>query len=142
MHINEHADTSQDFVLTTDNVNEWRVLIIDDVEDNITVLSTILEIHGVAVETADNCADGIEKMQIFRPNLLLLDLAMPEMDGWDMKQFVDSTPDFSHIPVIAVTAHQSREVKSHLEQTGFAGMIAKPFNVRTIIDDICDMLDA
>ncbi|GEM_PF-1116731 len=133
-------DMNQQLVMRQDNVNQWRVLIVDDVEDNVTVLSAILELNGATIEKASGGIEGMEKVLDFQPSLILLDLAMPDVDGWDMKRFLDATPNVSHVPVIAVTAHQSYNVRNQLKQDGFAGMIAKPFSVMTIIDEICDML--
>lgn len=131
----------QPFQLKPDNVSDWKVLIVDDIADNLSVLSTILEINGAQIATASNGIEGIEMMLRFQPNLILLDLAMPEMDGWEMKQIMDSMPAIAHMPVIAVSAFQSSEARIKARNAGFAGLIAKPFPVTKIVSEICRMLD-
>lgn len=144
MSVTAHSESSAhtSFQFRLDNIRDWKVLIVDDVTDNTTVLSTILKLKKAQVETASSGAEAIEKLASFRPNLLLLDLAMPDMDGWQVKKFLDNHSDFAHIPVIAVSAFQSSRVQEKLQQAGFAGLIAKPFAVAMIPDQICQIAQA
>jgi len=118
------------------NVKNWRVLIVDDVFDNIAIAKAVLEHGGASVETAINGDDGFRTMTSFAPNLILLDLSMPVMDGWVMHEKLRENPDTRSILVIALTAHAMEGDREKVLAAGFDGYISKPFSVRTIIDDI------
>ena len=73
--------------------SSWRVLLVDDEPDNIEVVAESLEFYGMMVQTADNGELGLEALKSFTPDLILLDLSMPVMDGWQMLRNLKANPE-------------------------------------------------
>lgn len=121
---------------------EWCVLVVDDVADNLSVVQAVLEFHGAEVHSAHNGIEGLQLVETLKPNLILLDLSMPGMDGWEMLQHLQENPLTASISVIALTANAMEGVKAKVVEAGFAGYIVKPFSVMTLIDDIKKMIQS
>lgn len=122
------------------DVSDWRVLIVDDVFDNISIAEAVLEFNGAEVQHAANGAIGLKMIEAFMPNLILLDLSMPEMNGWEMHEELRKSPDTAMIPVIALTAHAMQGDQEKVMKAGFDGYIAKPFSVTMLVADIQTIL--
>lgn len=116
--------------------DEWSVLVVDDQRDNLHVIEAALRFHGATVACACNGVEGLEVLKFFKPTLILLDLSMPIMDGWEMFEIVKSRPDLQDIPIIALTAHVMADDKERVLAAGFTGYIAKPFSVATVATEI------
>jgi len=121
-------------------IKEWIVLIVDDQEDNLVVSSTTLEFQGAKVHTATNGQACVEKLQTVRPTVILMDLSMPRMDGWEALKYIRETPELATIPVIALTAHAMGGDKERILEAGFDGYIAKPFEVFGLAQNIQNIL--
>jgi two-component system, cell cycle response regulator DivK len=125
---------------TIPDIKDWVILIIDDQEDNLVVSSMALSFQGAQVQTASNALDGIDKMLKIRPTLVLMDLSMPRIDGWEALRMIRGNPDTASIPVVALTAHAMGGDKERILQAGFNGYIAKPFEVYALADGIRQIL--
>jgi two-component system, cell cycle response regulator DivK len=82
-----------------------RVLIVEDNEMNRDMLSRRLERHGYTVLTAENGEDGLSSARVERPDLILMDMGLPVMDGWAATRLLKQDAATRHIPVIALSAH-------------------------------------
>ena len=82
-----------------------RILIIEDNEDNLELIRLLLERDGFEVLAAYDGVEGLRVTRQDRPDLILLDLAMPEMDGWAVLETLKADPKTQRIPVVVVTAH-------------------------------------
>jgi two-component system, cell cycle response regulator DivK len=118
------------------NIKNWQVLIVDDKFDNLALAEAALKFHGATIRTAINGLQGLDILKTFAANLILLDLSMPEMTGWEMLEKLKENPDFAAIPVIALTAHAMDGDKEKVLEAGFTGYIPKPFSVATMAADI------
>lgn len=123
------------------NVQDWRVLIVDDQNDNLTLAREALEFHGVTVQTATNGKTGLQTLESFKPTFILLDLSMPEMNGWEMQKQVREDTRWDDTPIIALTAHVMSGDRSKVMKAGFDGYIAKPFSVATFVQRIQTILE-
>jgi two-component system, cell cycle response regulator DivK len=123
-----------------ENLSEWRVLIVDDQKDNLAVAEMVFNFHKAEVRVAHNGVEGLEILKEFLPTLILMDLSMPEMTGWDMFKQVRANEATAHIPVIALTAHAMSGDEEKVMAAGFDGYIAKPFSVATIVYQIQSIL--
>ena len=85
--------------------NGKTVLLVEDNEDNRIVYSTILRHFGYEVSEALNGEEGIAKARAERPDLILMDISIPIIDGWEATQVLKHDPATSAIPIIALTAH-------------------------------------
>lgn len=121
--------------------SDWRVLIVDDVFDNISIAEAVLEFNGAEVQHAANGAIGLKMLENYQANLILLDLSMPEMNGWEMHEKLRNSSATASIPVIALTAHAMQGDEEKVMQAGFDGYIAKPFSVTMLVSDIKTILN-
>jgi CheY-like chemotaxis protein len=118
------------------NVLTWRVIVVDDEPDNLEVVAETLEFRGAEVKTAPDGKVALELLDSFAANLILTDLSMPVMNGWEMRSRIKNTANLSHIPVMALSAHAIAGDKERALQAGFDGYITKPINVLTLLEDI------
>ena len=123
-------------MLDWQNISSWQVLLIDDEPDNLEVVAESLEFYGIAVETATNGQLGLEKLEIFTPTLILLDLSMPVMDGWQTLRRIKSSLQMQAIPIIALSAHAIIGDEERALNAGFDGYMTKPVNVPTLVEDL------
>ncbi len=122
--------------MMTQNMNEWKVLIVDDEPDNVKVAQKILAYNGAEVWIARNGIEGLKALEDFHPTFILLDLSMPEMDGWEMLTSVRRNSNLANTPVIALTAHAMSGDRERTLRAGFNGYIAKPFRLNSFLEDI------
>lgn len=118
------------------DVSTWQVLVVDDEPDNLEVVAETLEFRGAEVKTALNGKEGLDALTDFTANLILTDLSMPVMNGWQMRARVKSDPKTSQIPVLALSAHAIAGDKERALEAGFDGYLTKPININTLLDDI------
>lgn len=103
-----------------------KVLIVDDEARNVKLMSVILKNQGYEFATASNGVEGVEKAVEFQPDLILLDIMMPEMDGYEACRCLKSRPDIQNIPVIMVTALSDRESRIKGLECGANDFLSKP----------------
>lgn len=123
-------------MLDWDDRSTWRVLLVDDEPDNVEVVAETLRFFGVAVKTAANGEAGMQTLDTFIPNLFLLDLSMPKMDGWQMRTLIKADPRTQDVPVIALSAHAMAGDKERAFQAGFDGYLTKPVNIPSLVKDL------
>lgn len=117
---------------------ELKILIVEDNERNRRLFKLVIDSIGHKIVTAENGEDGIKIAKRERPDLILIDIHLPMMDGLTAFSILRSNEDTKDIPVIAVTSHAMKGDREHFLQQGFADYIAKPIDV----DDFIKTLDA
>jgi putative two-component system response regulator len=105
-----------------------KVLIVDDEELNLRLLSSMLGALGYETETALNGVEAIRKTKSFMPDLVLLDIMMPEMDGYEVCDHLKSDPETTNIPVVIVTGLSDRNSKLKGLTVGASDFITKPID--------------
>ena len=118
------------------SIQDWNVLIVDDEPDNLGVAQKILRYNGAEVHIASNGVEGLAILENITPTFILLDLSMPEMDGWEMFSRLRTLSHLRKIPVIALTAHAMSGDKEKVLSAGFNGYISKPFRIASFLEDI------
>jgi twitching motility two-component system response regulator PilH len=112
----------------------WKVAVIDDEPDSLEVVSMILEMHGATVETANNGEAGLELIRTTRPDLIISDLSMPGLSGWELVEKIKhGDRALADIPVIALTAHAMEKDRRWAIASGFFNFITKPLFVKQVI---------
>ncbi len=101
------------------------ILVVDDDPDILEALSEILEGEGFRIRQARNGQEALESLVAEPPNLILLDLTMPVMDGWEFAEHMHRRKDWAQIPVIVLSA--DRNVGGKARELGARGYLAKPF---------------
>jgi DNA-binding response OmpR family regulator len=110
-----------------------KILIIDDEGDLVEMLVLRLQSAGFLVDAAQSGAAGLAKARTFQPHVILLDVAMPGMDGWEVCRRLQDHSATAAIPVGIFTALQSVDLETHVNQAGAARLIHKPFDSDEII---------
>jgi two-component system cell cycle response regulator DivK len=111
-----------------------RVLVVDDFPDGLDMVAEYLTFRGFAVETAATGAEAVTTARRVKPDIVLMDLSMPDIDGWAATRMLKADPDTAAIVVIAVTAHALDREVARAFQAGCDAVISKPFNVTTLAD--------
>jgi CheY-like chemotaxis protein len=104
-----------------------RILIVEDVELNIDLLVQILEDEYEVLIARDGAA-GIEMAEQERPDLILMDLSLPIIDGWEASRSIKTNEKLEHIPIIALTAHAMKGDEEKARAYGCDGYLAKPLD--------------
>ena len=110
-----------------------RILIVEDQEDNRTILRDVLSTVGYELFEALNGKDGVRLAQSERPDLILMDIQLPEMDGYQATQQIKSIAELKTIPIIAVTSYALSGDEAKARAAGCDGYIAKPFSPRELL---------
>jgi DNA-binding response OmpR family regulator len=115
------------------DVDRKRILVIDDDMPLRGMLSAALRQHGFQVLLAGDGEEGQRALKIHHPDVILLDLAMPKVNGWDFLQRLRETGHLGKVPVIVVSAHLRSDPQAVL-QMGVSAILPKPFNLAELID--------
>ena len=115
------------------------ILVADDVALNRQLVAGYFEGTGHKLITATNGREALEKAERHRPDLILMDMRMPELNGYDTTQLLKANPALKHIPVIAVTASSFREEEARARRV-CEGFIRKPFNRAELIAELARFL--
>jgi len=110
-----------------------RILIVEDQEDNRTILRDVLSTVGYELIEALNGEDGVKLAQSERPDLILMDIQLPKMDGYEATQQIKSIAELKTIPIIAVTSYALSGDEAKARAVGCDGYIAKPFSPRELL---------
>ena len=109
------------------------VLVVDDDPDILEALSEILEAEGFEIRRARNGKEALDRLEPDAPQLILLDLMMPVMDGWEFAQRMrQRPPEIARIPIIVLSA--DRNVGSKAADLGAVGHLAKPFELNDLLE--------
>lgn len=115
------------------DVERRRVLVIDDDLPLRGMLAAALRQHGFQVLLAGDGGEGQRALTIHKPDIILLDLAMPDVNGWDFLQRLRETGQLGKTPIIVVSAHLRIDPQAVL-QMGVSAILPKPFNLNELID--------
>lgn len=113
-----------------------RILVVDDQEDNRIIYSTLLQHAGYDVLEAGDGAEGVRLAREHQPDLILMDLAMPVLTGWEAMGRLEHDPATSAIPVIALTAQCGREAGSAAREAGFRLLLSKPCERERLLEEV------
>jgi len=117
------------------------VLVVEDSDDNREILRYVLRASGYGVLEAANGKEAIEICREKHPDLILMDLGMPEMDGWEATEKIRADSETSSIMLYAITAHTLPRDRYRALQAGCDGYISKPIHVERFLGIIEDAFD-
>jgi CheY-like chemotaxis protein len=113
-----------------------NILIIEDNHQNMYLLTFLLEQHGYRVFQAGDGQTGIELAAQLNPDLILLDIQLPEMDGYAVARSLRRIAALNNVPIVAVTSYAMTGDREHILAAGCAGYIEKPINPDTFLAEI------
>jgi two-component system, cell cycle response regulator DivK len=111
-----------------------RVLLVEDNEDNRIIYRMILEHHGYEVIEAHDGQAGIDMARSSGPDLILMDISLPVMDGWEATRVLKAESPTSTIPIVALTAHALRSDEAKATELGFDAFIRKPAEPKLVLE--------
>ncbi|MDQ6804483.1 MAG: response regulator [Actinomycetota bacterium] len=118
------------------SVTPATILVVEDNEDNLTLIDYLLRARGYAPLLARNGPDGIRIAEEARPEVILLDLRMPGLDGYQVVREIRKIPALAHLRVVAVTASAMIGDRERIAAAGFDGYVQKPIDPRTFVASI------
>jgi len=116
--------------------NGKTILLVEDNEDNLVVYRTILEHVGYRVIEARDGEEGLSRATQDHPDLILMDISIPKIDGWEATRRLKADSGTREIPVIALTAHALEEDREKAMRAGCDGYLAKPVEPRRVVEEV------
>lgn len=120
----------------TDNNQPIKVLVVDDNQDNRELVVKVLSIKGFLMIEAVDGEDALHKAVSEKPDIILMDISIPKIDGYEVTRRLKTLAEFRRVPVIALTAHAMKGDREKALSAGCEGYIAKPMNIRELPDQI------
>lgn len=112
------------------------ILYIEDNRDNRSLVRRVLESEGYSVTEAANAEDALSSLKVGSPDLILMDINMPGIDGYALTAQIKSVPDYTAIPIIAMTANVMRGDRERSLEAGCDGYIQKPIDIDILAEQI------
>ena len=116
--------------------NDATILYVEDNVDNRTLVRRILMAEGYNLLEANNATQALEILNETQPNLILMDINMPDMDGYSLTAKIKSTPGLEAIPIVALTANVMRGDRERSLEAGCDGYIQKPIDIDLLSEQI------
>jgi two-component system cell cycle response regulator DivK len=113
-----------------------KILIVEDNEDNRELAVKVLRNKGFETVTAADGEEAIEKAVSEKPDLILLDISLPKLDGYEVAKRLKNMEEFKETPIVAFTAHAMKGDREKVIAAGFEGYISKPINIREFPDQV------
>lgn len=123
-------------------MNSSRILVVEDNRDNMTLITDILESLNYTVISAFDGQHGLLLTRTELPNLILMDLSLPLMDGWTATREIKANQKLKDIPIIALTAHAMSGDRERAIEAGCDDYVSKPINVPDLLVKITTLLAA
>jgi CheY-like chemotaxis protein len=114
---------------TTKDTLNWPLLLIDDDVETINLLVDYFETRGFSCKGVTNASKGLEELKRYKPKFVLLDILLPDIDGFTLCKMIKSDEALKDIPIYFLSAIHSSDIENKLLETGANGYITKPFNL-------------
>jgi two-component system, cell cycle response regulator DivK len=119
---------------------DLKVLLVEDFEDTRLFMRLALEDQGFIVFEAENGQAAVETASREKPDVILMDLTLPLMDGFEATKLIRRNDALKNVPIIAVTAHQEDDFRSDAKASGFDAYVTKPIDVNWLKELIAGLL--
>jgi len=120
--------------------DDFLVMVVDDFIDNLTLISLDLQRHGYRVVTASDGEEAVRVANLTYPDIILMDLAMPDVDGLEATRKIRQSESLRTVPVVAITAFDTGGFQRAAHDVGFDGYMTKPINFDRLHDLIRKLL--
>jgi CheY-like chemotaxis protein len=117
-------------------MNQWNILVVEDEPDGQEVIRDILENHSIGAETVGLAETAIQCLGEKSYTGLIIDLALPGMDGMNLLQTIRNNDETAHLPCLAITAYHNSLVKQQALEAGFNAYLSKPFNEQSLMYEL------
>ncbi|MEW6587305.1 MAG: response regulator [Nitrospirota bacterium] len=116
------------------------ILVVEDNDDSRELVVKVLRNKGYYLVEAVDGEEALQKAETEKPNLILMDISIPKIDGYEVVRRLKSMDEFRDVPIVALTAHAMKGDREKFISAGFEGYISKPINVREFPDQVRDFL--
>ncbi len=116
------------------------ILIVEDEPKNLTLLRDLLQVSGYSTIEATDGKQGVELAKTKKPDLILMDVQMPEMDGLEATRILKADATTSNIPVLALTSYAMKGDKERILEAGCDGYLAKPIDIKELLKIVAEYL--
>ena len=120
--------------------SKWKILIVEDDEMNLDMLSRRLERRDFEIVSALDGAEAIEKAQSENPDLILMDMSLPGIDGWEATLRIKEMEETKSIPIVALTAHAMEGDRTRALEAGCDDYDTKPVDLKRLLEKIHNLL--
>ncbi len=117
------------------------VLIVEDIEDNLILIKSLLELADYRVVEARDGREALAQAQAHHPDLILLDMSLPEIDGWTVARTLRQLPDFRSTLIVALTAHAMHGDREKTLEAGCDEFMTKPIDVPNFVPAVTKILE-
>lgn len=123
-------------------MSSQQILIVDDNPDNVDLARIVLEAEGCELRVAEDASHALDVLKTFHPQLILMDVQLPGMDGLELTRRLRAEPMFQDVVIVALTAYAMRSDEENARAAGCDGYISKPIDTRTFGGLVRKYLDA
>ena len=116
--------------------NRGTILYIEDNPDNRLLIRRVLNAEGYTVQEASNASSALTALETMRPDLILMDINMPDMDGYTLTAHIRALPNLGLVPIVALTANVMKGDRERSLEAGCDGYIQKPVDIDTLTQQI------
>jgi two-component system, cell cycle response regulator DivK len=117
-----------------------RILVVEDQEDNRQIVRNLLSTRDYEITEAENGEEAIASVAKYRPDLILMDIQLPVMDGYEATRRIRAIPELAKVPIVAVTSYALSGDEAKTREAGCDGYIAKPFSPRQLLAKVREFL--
>ena len=139
MNLELNSRESTNLHLMTNSQNAVNVLLVEDTEDNRMMMRRLLELSGYQVSEAVNGLEAVKAAEREAPNIILMDLSLPIVDGLAATRRIRQLPNLASVPIIAVSAHDTADFHAEALAAGCDAYITKPVDYTELEDLISDL---
>ena|SRR5579859_1984041 len=123
------------------NISNWRVLVIEDEDDSMELVQGLLEHRGIQSVGVSSGEEALETVQNYHPNLIIVDLALPGLNGWELLEHFNAIPALNSVPRVAMTAYHTAELAEQAIESGFYAYFAKPLDAASFVRELESILN-
>jgi CheY-like chemotaxis protein len=117
-------------------MNNWSVLVVEDENDSLEFVQGLLEHHGIESVGVSSGEDALETLKGMKPTLIVVDLALPGLDGWGVLEQLMASPSLRNVPRVAITAFHTAELAERAIEAGFNAYFAKPLDATSFVREL------
>ncbi|MBI5958702.1 MAG: response regulator [Chloroflexi bacterium] len=118
------------------DLKQGYILVVEDDPDGSEVVQAVLRMRGITSRAAGDGEAALVMIDRDTPSLILIDLALPGMNGWGLLKAIQGRPHLAHVPCVAITAYHSLEVANAAIDAGFDAYFAKPIDTGSFVRDL------
>lgn len=117
-------------------ISQWNVLVVEDEADSMELVQGVLNYYGIRSVGAASGESALDVLKSMSPTLMIIDLALPGLDGWGLLEELKANPSFSRVPCVAITAFHTPELAEQAIEAGFDAYFAKPLDATSFVREL------